>query len=79
MSPQMFDAIPFQLLNPKMAERKTRPVNKIQFTVWRDPVLSAQRSTAWSRQPTVLYELRHVLESGCPSGFSRSLKRQHVN
>jgi hypothetical protein len=28
MSPRMFDAIPFQLLNRKLAERKTRPVNK---------------------------------------------------
>jgi hypothetical protein len=28
MSPQMFDEIPFQLFNRKMAERKTRPVNK---------------------------------------------------
>ena len=31
MSPRMFDAIPFQLLNRKMAERKTRPVNKDPF------------------------------------------------
>jgi hypothetical protein len=28
MSPRAFDAIPFQLLNRRMAGRKTRPVNK---------------------------------------------------
>jgi hypothetical protein len=36
MSLQIFDVIPFQLFNRKLAERKTQPVNNRLYEISRD-------------------------------------------